>query len=136
MIAEASREMKSSNRFMFEVLHLSGYKMGMKKNSATKKYKQSKKKSPAKKSRTRPVHFTQEKLDLVRQTIISHLWSKEEVAADKIQANIEKEIGEKFSGDFNAHFNKSMEGLLKHKLIEDVPGKKPGMIRLTQRIDV
>ena len=108
----------------------------MKKNSSKKKNKPAKKNSAAKPQKASSIRITQEKLDIVRQTIISLLWTDEEVALDKLQSGVEKEVGEKFSGDFKAHYEKSMEGLLKHKLIEDVPNKRPKMIRLAQRIDV
>ena len=113
----------------------------MKKISASTKKKSSGKKTTTKKRPPKsrgnpPVKLKQEKIDLARQTIISVLWSNDEFLSEEIMHAVQKEIGQSFSGDFNAHFEKALQQLEKHKLVEDVPNKKPKSIRLAQRIEV
>lgn len=75
------------------------------------------------------------KRDLVRQTIITVLWRKEEVTPAVLLTELRKEIGHHFDGDIEQYTRKMMSDLITWKLMEETPGKKPLHYRLAQRLD-
>lgn len=75
------------------------------------------------------------KNDLVRQTIITILWKKEEATLPHIILELKKEIGHHFDGDIEKYVEKVKYDLELKKLMEPSPGKKPIQYRLAQKLD-
>ena len=75
------------------------------------------------------------KRDLVRQTIITILWKKEEVTPATLVIELNKEIGHHFDGDIEQYVKKVMIDLVNWKLMEETPGKKALHYRLAQKLD-
>lgn len=75
------------------------------------------------------------KRDLVRQTIITVLWRKEEVTLPILMTELKKEIGHHFDGDIDQYVDIVVRDLLGWKLMEETPGRKPIHYRLSQKLD-
>lgn len=75
------------------------------------------------------------KHDLVRQTIITVLWKKEEVTTAVLINELKKEIGHHFDGDIDQYAEKVKNDLIAWKLMEESPGRKPVHYRLSQKLD-
>ena len=75
------------------------------------------------------------KVDLVRQTLITVLWKKEEVTFLVLTEEIKREIGRHFNGDIEHYIHKVSNDLAECKLMEEVPGKQPLHYRLSQKLD-
>lgn len=84
-----------------------------------------------------PAHFQPDvlKRDLVRQTIITILWRKEELTMDTLVKELKSEIGDQFSGDIEWYAALVTTDLQARKLMETVPGKQAVHYRLTQKLD-
>lgn len=75
------------------------------------------------------------KRDLVRQTIITILWRKEEVTETTLMAELKREIGHQFDGDLVSYLELVKNDLIQWKLMEASPGKKVAYYRLAQKLD-
>lgn len=75
------------------------------------------------------------KRDLVRQTIITILWKKDEVTTAVLVNELKKEIGHHFDGDIDQYAEKVKNDLIAWKLMEESPGRKPVHYRLSQKLD-
>lgn len=75
------------------------------------------------------------KNDLVRQTIITVMWRKEEVTVATLLHELKKEIGHHFDGDLEQYAEKVKDDLIAWKLMEESPGKKPVQYRLSQKLE-
>ncbi|HYV92121.1 MAG TPA: hypothetical protein VE978_10075 [Chitinophagales bacterium] len=102
------------------------------KKPAEKKIHVEKKKPVEKKE----VPLTQEKIDLVRQAIITILWRKENVPVEQLRQDAVSEIPFNAGDEFPRYFDHVIEMLTKYNLIETVPDKTPPHIRLSQKLDV
>ncbi len=74
------------------------------------------------------------KNDLVRQTIITILWRREEATMSTIKEDLKKEIGHHFDGDVERYIEHVKIDLEKRKLLEESPGKVPLHYRLAQKL--
>lgn len=75
------------------------------------------------------------KRDLVRQTVITILWKKEELTEATLISELKREIGQHFDGDLAPYFELVKDDLMKWKLMEASPGKKVAYYRLAQKLD-
>ncbi len=75
------------------------------------------------------------KRDLVRQTIITVLWRKEEVTEAVLFAELNREIGKHFDEDLLPYLTLVKDELMQWKLMEVLPGKKVAYYRLAQKLD-
>lgn len=75
------------------------------------------------------------KRDLVRQTIITVLWRKEEVTEAVLFAELNREIGKHFDEDLLPYLTLVKDELMQWKLMEVLPGKKTAYYRLAQKLD-
>ena len=81
------------------------------------------------------IKFNPEKIDLMRQTMITVLWRFDEIPETKFQSEIRKEIQNHFPDDFQHYFDKVKTDLEQKKLIENAPDKKIPCLRLAQKIE-
>ncbi|MEO6167411.1 MAG: hypothetical protein ABIO46_01325 [Chitinophagales bacterium] len=102
---------------------------------ASSKSKIIKKKTAEKPQEVSPFQPDLLKRDLVRQTIITILWKKEEVTHVMLVSELNKEIGHHFDGDIDQYAEKVKSDLILWKLMEETPGRKPVHYRLSQKLD-
>jgi len=107
------------------------------KKSSSKKTKATVSKKPAIEKHQDITAFQPDLLknDLVRQTIITILWRKEEATIPFLIQELKKEIGHHFDGDIERYVEKVKHDLEIKKLMELSPGKKPVQYRLSQKLD-
>jgi hypothetical protein len=74
------------------------------------------------------------KNDLIRQTIITILWRREEATMSAIKEDLVKEIGHHFDGDIERYIEHVKSDLEKRKLLEESPGKLLPHYRLAQKL--
>ena len=106
-----------------------------KKGSTTAKRTSSKKSAAKKPGKKLPFRPDTEKVALMRQTMVTTLWKYESLPPDKVKEILSEEIAHHFSAEFPDYYQHVNELLMRHNLIEEVPGKKPVHIRLVQRLD-
>ncbi|MBK9730468.1 MAG: hypothetical protein IPO83_04130 [Chitinophagaceae bacterium] len=75
------------------------------------------------------------KRDLIRQTIITILWRREEATMATLITDLKKEIGHHFDGDLELYANQVKNDLIGWKIMEESPGKRPVCYRLSQKLD-
>ncbi len=83
--------------------------------------------------RDRPLN--QEKIDEIRQAIITILWRKENIAAELLKKETIKEISFGSDQEFPRYFNHVIDVLTRYNLVEEVPEKRPQHLRLSQKLD-
>ena len=110
----------------------SARKSVVKPKSQKKKVKEKSPQKPETKSSFKP---HPDKLAIVRQTFVTVLWRHEELTRDQVREIVQNEIAHQFPTEFTDYFNHVNELLTKFRLIEQVPGKSPLHIRLTQRFE-
>jgi hypothetical protein len=76
-----------------------------------------------------------DKLDRIRQSVLTTLWKLEALPPGQLRSMLETEIAASFEGEFAAYYEYVMRLLNRFKLVEEIPGKIPVHIRLAQRID-
>ncbi|MBA3647031.1 MAG: hypothetical protein H0W62_00530 [Chitinophagales bacterium] len=80
-------------------------------------------------------NFLPEKIDLMRQAIVTVIWRRDEISGAKLETETKKEIHELFSSDFQNYFDKVKQDLESKGLIELAPDKKPPHFRLKQKLE-
>ncbi len=83
--------------------------------------------------RDRPLE--QEKIDEVRQAIITILWKKENILADDLKRETSKQVSFGTDSEFSHYFRHVIEILTRYRLIEEVPDRRPLHLRLAQKLD-
>lgn len=79
--------------------------------------------------------LNQEKIDEIRQAIITILWRKENIAAELLKKETIKEISFGSDQEFPRYFNHVIDVLTRYNLVEEVPEKRPQHLRLSQKLD-
>lgn len=119
-------------------------KKSPRKSASKKKRVLSKKSGKAKKKAVKPVHVAEkkpvfkpepDKLDVVRQTVITTLWQFESLPPDEVRELVQQKVAESFSEEFASYFEYVFRLLMRHRLLEVVPDRIPVHIRLAQRLD-
>ncbi len=76
-----------------------------------------------------------EKKDLVRQTIVSVLWSNEELTPSKLKTETEKLVSHQLGEQFGLYYKHVIDNLTSHKMVEEVLRGKTVNLRLIQKIE-